>query len=230
MLQVKEIFGPTIQGEGAEAGSPAIFIRFAGCNMWNGKPETRSRSMCPFCDTDFQGGQPMAVADVLRAVSDLIPTHFKIAHGKFLIVLTGGEPLLQPPAELIALCQGLHQMGHITQLETNGTVDSDAVEHITRVTVSPKLPFRKMKINWFHVDCLKILHPHPTVDLREFIHLAERRLQHDQATPVFYFLQPIDEGNTLHTQANVKATVQTVKNLGLPWRLSLQTHKILGEQ
>lgn len=227
MLQVKEIFGPTIQGEGNEAGTPAIFIRFAGCNMWNGKPETKARSMCPYCDTDFYGGNPMTVTDVLRTVADLIPEKARAAHTKFLIVLTGGEPLLQPPADLIELCRELNLMGHTTQVETNGTVDNEAAHHINNVTVSPKLPYAKLKINWFHVDTLKLLFPHPTVDIKDFLHLVKERYT---SGPNHFFIQPIDEGSVRHAAHNTREAVALLKELGLPWRLSLQTHKILGEQ
>jgi 7-carboxy-7-deazaguanine synthase len=229
MLQVKEIFGPTIQGEGNEAGSPAIFIRFAGCNMWNGQSHTKARSMCPYCDTDFLGGTPMNVDGVLKAVGDLTmgPENARYTHTKFLVVLTGGEPLLQPPADLIELCKRLNLMGHTTQVETNGTVDSEAAAHINHVTVSPKLPYNKLKINWFQVDTLKLLFPHPTVAIKDFLHLVKERYT---TGPNHFFIQPIDEGNIPHTAHNTRGAVALLKELGLPWRLSLQTHKILGEQ
>lgn len=222
MLQVKSIFGPTIQGEGAQSGWPAIFIRFAGCNMWNGKPETRTNSKCPFCDTNFLGGTPMTVEEILRGVVNLVPVNGP----RFLVVLTGGEPLLQPDAELIELVQALHQLGHVTQIETNGTKNALVLNEIRHVTVSPKLPFSMLKVRWDLVTCLKILHPHPTVDYAEFLHL--------QKVPGVgissFYIQPIEMGTSLQSAANVRSAVALVKHLGYPWRLSLQTHKMIGEE
>jgi 7-carboxy-7-deazaguanine synthase len=225
MLQVKEIFGPTIQGEGAQAGWPAIFVRFAGCNMWNGAAETKAKSMCPYCDTDFVGGKEMTVDEVVRAVHDLIPEHLRNGKGSYLVVLTGGEPLLQPPADLTELSRTLQQMGHKTQIETNGATYNEAVQSINFVTVSPKVPMKRIKIPWFHVDTLKLLHPHPTVNYREFVDLIT-----EAQRPRWFYIQPIDAGDPIISASNLAMAVNAVKELGYPWRLSLQTHKLINEQ
>ena len=119
--QVKEIFY-TLQGEGANAGRPAVFCRFAGCNLWSGREQDRASAICNFCDTDFVGtdgtlGGKFAVADALAdTIADQWPSIDKI--NRF-VVLTGGEPLLQVDAELI---DALHMRGFQIAVETNGTI------------------------------------------------------------------------------------------------------------
>src|SRR5260221_416431 len=119
MYAVKEIFY-TLQGEGANTGRPAVFCRFAGCNLWSGREEDRSQAICRFCDTDFVGtngpggGRFSTAADLARAVSDEWPDK---GIGRPLVVCTGGEPLLQIDAELVA---ALHLAGFEIAIETNG--------------------------------------------------------------------------------------------------------------
>lgn len=218
MLTVKKIFGPTLQGEGTDAGSPSIFIRFAGCNMWDGNPETRSKSQCPYCDTDFWRGERTNVLNVFATI-------LKMSQGrKYLIVFSGGEPLLQDENDIITLIELLRDSGFRTQLETNGTVMSKSIYMFDSVCCSPKVPLDKCKIIWRLVTTLKLLYPHPnpaiTPESFNSVFVADK------------YLQPIDEiedNNPLGmTSSNVGKTITKLLRLGAPWKLSLQTHKILG--
>src|SRR5260370_22242770 len=110
---VKEIYY-TLQGEGANTGRPAVFLRFAGCNLWTGREEDRSSAICQFCDTDFLGGTKFATADLLAAV---VSAEWRSADRPF-VVITGGEPLLQLDQPLI---DALHNHGFEIAIETNGT-------------------------------------------------------------------------------------------------------------
>jgi 7-carboxy-7-deazaguanine synthase len=114
MYQVKSIFGPTIQGEGLHQGRSCRFLRLAGCNAWDGRAQTRAASACPYCDTDFVGGQRLAIAAIIDRLESLIP-HEAPRGG---LVMTGGEPLLQVDAELLA---ALAPRFDWVDIETNGT-------------------------------------------------------------------------------------------------------------
>src|SRR5579859_6608033 len=137
---VKEIFY-TLQGEGANAGRPAVFCRFAGCNLWSGKEQDRSTAVCRFCDTDFVGtdglggGKFSSASGLARAISEKWPLNgaVKRRSPRPLVVCTGGEPLLQVDAELVS---ALHAEGFEIAVETNGTVCPPA--DIDWVCVSPK--------------------------------------------------------------------------------------------
>jgi organic radical activating enzyme len=109
--QVKNIFGPTIQGEGLHQGMPCVFLRLAGCNAWDGRSETRASSACPYCDTDFRGGEALALAEIMRRLE-------AIARPGLGCVLTGGEPLLQADTDLLA---ALGERFPWVDIETNGT-------------------------------------------------------------------------------------------------------------
>lgn len=198
---VKNIFGPTIQGEGSASGTVVHFVRFAGCNMWDGRPETRAQSQCPFCDTDFRGGERLTIQEIITKLRNLGSVQN--------IVLSGGEPALQANVDLIAALQANKYIVHI---ETNGSrVLPDGIDH---VTCSPKRPREELKIEWAHD--LKLLFPPIKQGLEPEAFLdfpAENK-----------FLQPVDDVNS---EANLKATI--AKLYTLPgWRLSLQTHKIIG--
>jgi organic radical activating enzyme len=223
MLQVKEIFGPTIQGEGECAGMPALFIRFTGCNIWSGKPEEKIKSACPYCDTDFVGGEEYTPEQILTQVSIL-----NQQRKQFLIVFTGGEPLLQNSVDLTKLCQLLRSTGlYQIQIETNGTINKNNVlENFDYIICSPKLPMEKLKIDFKYVTSWKMLYPHPTVKLEPFIEMAGKNHKRE----VGFYLQPIDEGTELQKANNIRKTVEKIKVLGYPWRLSLQIHKIVGEK
>ena len=218
---VKEIFGPTIQGEGSETGAPAIFIRFGGCNMWNGLPQTRARSACPYCDTDFYGGDEMNAGAILERV-------LRLAQGQsYLIVISGGEPLLQDHTELGTLLELLRIEGFQRAVETNGTVDApDLYNLFDFITCSPKVPFEKMKIQKESVNTWKLLYPHPSIPMPPFFAYAQENKFSGQK----FYLQPIEEGTKPHWESNTKAAAYIVKGQGFPWRLSIQTHKILGEK
>lgn len=225
-LQVKSIFGPTIQGEGKQSGLAAIFVRFAGCNMWNGEPETRAASACPYCDTDFLGGEPMTVEAIVARVNEL-----RLNSVPYLVVLTGGEPMLQDEEELVRLTAHLKvDLGCKVQVETNGTKWLPRFAAILDfVTVSPKVPFARLKVQWGRVDCLKLLVPHPTVAVEDFLALPHNALTRG----IDFCLQPIEPPNKILAQewdSNEKETIKLVKKLGYPWRLSLQIHKTLGEE
>lgn len=205
---VKEIFY-TLQGEGGNAGRAAVFCRFAGCNLWSGRESDRSSAQCQFCDTDFvgtdgTGGGKFATApELAKAVDSYWPT---TAKGKKLVVLTGGEPLLQVDS---ALVQALHHIDFEIAVETNGTIAPP--EGIDWVCVSPKAG-TALKIR--EGQELKVVVPQPGMDLDE---LASMRFDH-------HLLQPMDgpllKGNT---QWAIEHCMRDPR-----WRLSLQTHKMIG--
>lgn len=204
---VKEIFY-TLQGEGANAGRPAVFCRFAGCNLWSGREEDRASAVCQFCDTDFVGtdgtlGGKYASAEALAAQ---IAAQWPAGAGHRLVVLTGGEPLLQVDAALI---DALHARQFRIAVETNGTVA--APPGLDWICVSPKagstLVLRAGQE-------LKVVVPQPGLDLGA---LAELPFEH-------HFLQamdgPLARENTAWATAHCLADPR--------WRLSVQTHKVLG--
>ena len=204
---VKEIFY-TLQGEGANAGRPAVFCRFAGCNLWSGREEDRDTAVCQFCDTDFVGtdgtlGGKFRTAEALAA---LIAAQWSATTGQRFCVLTGGEPLLQVDA---ALLQALHDQGFEVAVETNGTVEAPA--GIDWLCVSPKAG-SVLVVRAGHE--LKVVVPQAGLDLDALVELPfGNRL-----------LQPMD-GPLLRD--NTAWAVQ--RCLDDPrWRLSVQTHKVVG--
>jgi organic radical activating enzyme len=220
-LSVKKIFGPTIQGEGSESGTPSIFIRFSNCNMWDGRPETRAASACPYCDTDFFGGDIMTPSEIFSHVSDLAKDK------KYLIVLSGGEPLLQPHILLAELLELLREAGHQRAVETNGTVDAPLLyDSLDFITCSPKVPWDKLKINKQMVTCWKMLYPHPSLSYDPIVDYASDNM----FGVAKFYLQPVDSGHLLQSRANAKSASNLVKTLGYPWRLSVQVHKIIDEE
>jgi 7-carboxy-7-deazaguanine synthase len=206
--QVKEIFY-TLQGEGANAGRPAVFCRFAGCNLWSGREADRATAVCQFCDTDFVGtdgtlGGKFADAG---ALAQQIEAQWSAGHSSHrFVVMTGGEPLLQVDSALI---EALHARGFQIAVETNGTIA--APEGIDWICVSPKAG-----APWVQRagDELKVVWPQPRLDLAE---LEVARFTHR-------FLQPMDNPERLrNTQACIQLCLERPA-----WRLSLQTHKITG--
>jgi 7-carboxy-7-deazaguanine synthase len=205
---VKEIFY-TLQGEGANTGRPAVFCRFAGCNLWTGREQDRYEASCQFCDTDFLGtdgpggGRFATAAELARAVDGAWP----VAHpGPRFVVCTGGEPLLQLDEELIA---ALHQAGFEVAVETNGTLPAPA--GIDWLCVSPKAGTRLLLRSG---DEFKLVYPQAGGEPERFERLA---FQH-------FYLQPMDGPER---EANTAAALRYC--LAHPrWRLSLQTHKLLG--
>ena len=220
---VHEIFGPTIQGEGELAGTPCLFLRFSGCNMWDGRPETREDSKCPYCDTDFFSHTMMTSLEI----------GVELAHRKSgvnWLWISGGEPMLQLDAPLL---DEVTTLGFQVGVETNGTVElkPGVRRRISHLVVSPKLPWDQTKVQ--EADCLKLLYPHPNPKItpEAFSSFSARAR----------FLQPIwpdkverymsDEMNEEDHQMSIRvATEKTIcKVMELPgWRLSTQTHKYIG--
>ncbi len=205
---VKELFY-TLQGEGAQTGRPAVFCRFAGCNLWTGREEDRGIAVCTFCDTDFvgtdgPGGGRFATA---VALADAVHATWPADAGSDpFVVCTGGEPLLQLDAELV---DALHQRGIEVAVETNGTQEAPA--GIDWICVSPKATAPLVLASGHE---LKLVFPQADARPEQFEHLA---FEH-------FYLQPMDG---LDREANTVAAVRYC--LDHPrWKLSLQTHKLLG--
>ncbi len=205
---VKEMFY-TLQGEGANAGRPAVFCRFAGCNLWTGREEDRTTAICQFCDTDFVGtqgdggGKFESANSLAEAIDGFWPAGFE-PH-KF-VVLTGGEPLLQVDG---ALLQALHERGFTIAVETNGTVLPP--EGIDWLCVSPKAGSQLLVK---HGQELKLVFPQEHADPMQFVAL---NFQH-------FYLQPMDGPAA---QANTQAAIAYAQSHP-QWRLSVQTHKMIG--
>jgi 7-carboxy-7-deazaguanine synthase len=148
---IKKIFGATIQGEGSMSGTVCNFIRFTGCNRWDGRPETRTESDCPFCDTDFYKGSVMDIDSILTELNELD----SMAEW---ITLSGGEPALQL-AKNPDLVYSLKEAGYKLAIETNGSIDAPVFEDIDHVTLSPKQTNDKTHLR--KCDTIKLLYPHP---------------------------------------------------------------------
>lgn len=205
--QVKEIFH-TLQGEGARSGRASVFLRFAGCNLWSGLERDRASAVCRFCDTDFvgtdgDGGGKFATAEVLaRAVAVKWPQGGERKY----VVCTGGEPLLQLDAALIA---ALHAQGFEIAIESNGTLPAPG--GIDWICVSPKAGAELVQTRGQE---LKLVYPQAGAEPERYAALS---FDH-------FFLQPMDgperaENTRLATQYCMKHP---------QWRLSLQTHKLIG--
>ncbi len=209
MYAVKEIYY-TLQGEGAQAGRPAVFCRFAGCNLWSGREQDREAAPCNFCDTDFvgtdgPGGGKFADAEALasacraawRGNSGTPP----------FVVLTGGEPMLQVDEALI---EALHSEGFAIAIETNGTLPVPRA--IDWICVSPKAGAPLLQRSG---DELKLVFPQAALDPAQIENLDFKH----------FLLQPMDAG--ARSPASLRAAIDYC--LAHPkWRLSLQTHKLLG--
>lgn len=206
---VKEIFY-TLQGEGAQTGRAAVFCRFAGCNLWTGREQDRASAICKFCDTDFAdtngpGGGKFGSADALAdAVAQTWPSD--ALQGKRFVVCTGGEPLLQLDVALIA---ALHARGFEIAVETNGTIAAPA--ELDWICVSPKAG---AELKQRTGDELKLVYPQTGAEPEKFADLAFRN----------FFLQPMDGSSR-----ELNTTLALEYCLAHPqWRMSLQTHKLLG--
>lgn len=206
---VKEIFY-TLQGEGAQSGRAAVFCRFAGCNLWSGREEDRETAVCSFCDTDFvgtdgEGGGKFATA---VALADAVAAAWPAAGGGGTpyVVCTGGEPLLQLDADLV---EALHARGFQVAVETNGTQVPPA--GLDWICVSPKA---EAKVVLTEGNELKLVYPQALAAPERFEAMA---FDH-------FFLQPMDGPDR---EANTAAAVRYC--LAHPrWKMSLQTHKLLG--
>jgi len=209
MYAVKEIYY-TLQGEGAQTGRVAVFCRFAGCNLWSGREEDREDAACNFCDTDFVGtdgpgggrfAKPDELAGACRAAwrgDSGTPPY---------VVLTGGEPMLQVDEALIA---ALHAEGFEIAIETNGTLP--VPRSIDWICVSPKASAPLVQ-RWG--DELKLVYPQTALDPREV----------EALDFAHFLLQPMDEGP--QSASNLRAAI-AYSRAHPKWRLSLQTHKLLG--
>ncbi len=209
---VKEIFY-TLQGEGAQAGRAAVFCRFSGCNLWTGRQSDRGTAVCQFCDTDFvgtdgDGGGKFATAEDLAAA---IAGTWRGAGGsaadaRRFVVITGGEPLLQLDGELVA---ALKSRGFDIAIETNGTLT--APPGIDWICVSPKAGAPLVQRSGQE---LKLVYPQQDAEPSRFEHLAFAHL----------FLQPMDgPDRDRNTQLAVAYCLANPR-----WRVSLQTHKLMG--
>jgi 7-carboxy-7-deazaguanine synthase len=209
MYSVKEIYY-TLQGEGAHTGRAAVFCRFTGCNLWSGREADRASAICQFCDTDFAdtngpgGGKFASAQELAAAVEEKWPA--SNAYGTRFVVCTGGEPLLQLDPPLI---DALHARGFEIAVETNGTIA--APPGLDWICVSPKAGAALRQTTG---DELKLVYPQTSAEPAEFEALSFRH----------FFLQPMDGPNRdANTQAALKYCLDHPR-----WRLSLQTHKLLG--
>lgn len=204
--KIKEIYY-TIQGEGGQAGRAAVFCRFAGCNLWSGLEKDREKAVCQFCDTDFWGtdgelGGKYAAAELVEVIKNC----WKGNSGNPLVVCTGGEPLLQLDDELVGK---IHEAGLEVAVETNGT--QTCPEEVDWICVSPKA---NAELVLKQGNELKLVFPQPGAMPDLFVHLD---FEH-------FFLQPMDGPNLVE---NTRKTIEYC--LGHPqWRLSLQSHKLVG--
>ena len=204
--RIKEIFF-TQQGEGKNTGKDFIFVRFSGCNLWSGQEKHRASAICKFCDTDFYGtdginGGVYSAQQLIEKIKSLwVSRDDNIA-----VVLTGGEPLLQVNDELVA---ALKQEQIYIAVETNGTLD--APDHIDWICMSPKAN-TKIKLKKGHE--IKVIFPQESLDPEKFLLFDFSE----------FYLQPMDSNEY---QENLNATI-TYCQKNPKWKLSLQTHKILG--
>ena len=205
MYSIKEIY-KTIQGEGAQSGKSAVFVRFSGCNLWSGKEKNRDNAICKFCDTDFVGtdgvnGGKYSIETLITKIQELWDSEEEAY-----VVFTGGEPMLQLDQELIAACK---EVNFITAIETNGTIKIDF--DIDWICVSPKAG-SELLVN--KGNELKVVYPQDEFDLKSF-----ETLNFDH-----FFLQPMDsEDKISNTENAIKFCLKNPK-----WKLSIQQHKILG--
>lgn len=204
---VKEIYY-TIQGEGAQTGRPAVFCRFAGCNLWTGREEDREQAICRFCDTDFfgidgPGGGRFATP---AALAHAVAAEWTGDANQRLVVCTGGEPLLQLDEPLL---DAFHQQGFSVAIETNGT--QTVPPGVDWVCVSPKANAPLVVDSG---DELKLVYPQEGAEPERYIHLAFTH----------FFLQPMDGPE--RDRNTVRAVEYCLRHPR--WRLSLQTHKLIG--
>ncbi len=208
---VREIYY-TLQGEGMHTGRPAVFLRFAGCNLWSGREQHRAEAVCRFCDTEFVGtggpggGKFESARTLARAVAAAWPD--SASHCDPYVVCTGGEPLLQLDGALI---DALHNAGFEIGVETNGTIA--APPGIDWLCVSPK---GSAPLEQTAGDELKLVYPQ-VEDEAQPERFESLEFRH-------FYLQPLDDE---HRDANTRAAIDYCLDHP-PWKLSLQTHKMLG--
>ncbi len=204
---VKEMF-LTLQGEGVQAGRRAVFVRFAGCNLWTGREQDRAKAICRFCDTDFVGTDGLGggrFADA-QALADAAVAMWSGAEERRFVVLTGGEPMLQVDDALI---DALHAAGFFIAIESNGTIA--AHPGLDWICISPKAGSTTVQRAGHE---LKLVWPQPGSDVAA---MEDWDFEH-------FLIQPLDD---VHAAANQEAAMALVMERPR-WRLSLQTHKLLG--
>ncbi|MEE2695380.1 MAG: 7-carboxy-7-deazaguanine synthase [Pseudomonadota bacterium] len=208
MYKIKEIFR-SIQGEGFYSGKDAVFIRFSGCNFWNGLQKDKKKAICNFCDTDFRGvdgnyGGNYDIKNLMITVENIWKSSFSLE--KKYVVLTGGEPLLQVDEELVRC---LKNRGYTVAVETNGSIRTKI--NFDWICVSPK-----NNNNWElkKGDELKIVYPQNIFDLKKLLVLDFK----------YFFLQPKDDE---FSKLNINKTLNYCK-AHKPWFPSFQIHKVIG--
>ncbi len=208
MYKVKEIFR-SIQGEGYNTGRESVFLRFSGCNYWNGNPKDRKNSKCSFCDTDFIGvngknGGIYNLRELIKKVENVWESSFTVQ--KKFIILTGGEPLLQVDQDLVNM---LKEKNFFVAIETNGSINSKI--NFDWTCVSPKDPK-----SWLlkKGDELKIIYPQNIFNLKELLYLDFKH----------FFLQPKYDS---FSRLNFNKTIEYCK-LHRQWFPSFQLHKTMG--
>jgi len=212
---VKELF-PTLQGEGTHTGRAAVFCRFAGCNLWSGREEDRATAVCKFCDTDFVGsdGNGGGKFETAQDLANAIESSWKSTSAgpqQRYVVFTGGEPLLQLDEQLIA---ELHQKGFEVAIETNGTIKVPT--GVDWVCVSPKAGSDLIVLQ---ANELKLVIPQEGHDSLEKLLARFENMDYRNR-----FLQPMDGPNL---KMNTVLAVNLCQKRPL-WRLSLQSHKLIG--
>jgi 7-carboxy-7-deazaguanine synthase len=215
MYTVKELF-PTLQGEGAHAGRAAVFCRFAGCNLWSGREEDRATAVCQFCDTDFvgsdgAGGGKFETAALLADTIEEVWNSTSAGPQQRYVVFTGGEPLLQLDADLI---DALHAKGFTIAIETNGTIK--VPKGVDWVCVSPKAGSELLVLQ---ADEIKLVIPQQGHVAIETLLARFEKMDYRNR-----FLQAMDGPNL---QENLALAVRLCQKRPL-WRLSVQTHKMIG--
>ena len=215
MYTVKELF-PTLQGEGAHAGRAAVFCRFAGCNLWSGREEDRATAVCQFCDTDFVGSDGLGGGkfEAAKDLADAIEAAWRSTTAgpqQRYVVFTGGEPLLQLDEELIS---ALHQKGFEVAIETNGTIK--VPKGVDWVCVSPKTGSDLIVLQ---ANELKLVVPQTGHDSLEKLMARFEKMDYRNR-----FLQPMDGPNL---KSNTELAVGLCQKRPL-WRLSVQSHKLIG--
>jgi 7-carboxy-7-deazaguanine synthase (Cx14CxxC type) len=215
MYTVKELF-PTLQGEGTHTGRAAVFCRFAGCNLWSGREEDRATAVCKFCDTDFVGsdgdggGKFEAAQDLANAIESSWKSTSAGPQQRY-VVFTGGEPLLQLDEQLI---EQLHQKGFEVAIETNGTIK--VPKGVDWVCVSPKAGSDLIVLQ---ANELKLVIPQEGHDPLEKLLARFEKMDYRNR-----FLQPMDGANL---KINTELAISLCQKRPL-WRLSLQSHKLIG--
>ena len=215
MYTVKELF-PTLQGEGTHTGRAAVFCRFAGCNLWSGREEDRATAVCKFCDTDFVGsdgdggGKFETAQDLANAIESSWRSTSAGPQQRY-VVFTGGEPLLQLDEELI---EKLHQKGFEVAIETNGTIK--VPKGVDWVCVSPKAGSDLIVLQ---ANELKLVIPQEGQDSLEKLLARFEKMDYRNR-----FLQPMDGVNL---KSNTELAINLCQKRPL-WRLSLQSHKLIG--